>query len=202
MNIVIFYLAKQIVITDSFQNTDNQLIINIDELKKTEILDEFIKFADEPSVNLLTIKTDNIVDGFNKFKKNFKFIYAAGGLIQKDGKYLFIYRLNKWDLPKGKLEMGEEPKEAAIRECEEECGISNLTIINELESTYHIYAYKGTYALKQTFWYSMSTNYQGVLIPQTEEGISNVEWLSLEEIDTKVISNTYPAILKLLKQKG
>jgi 8-oxo-dGTP pyrophosphatase MutT (NUDIX family) len=202
MNIVIFYLAKQIAITDSFQNTDNQLIINIDELKKTEILDEFIKFADEPSVNLLTIKTDNIVDGFNKFKKNFKFIYAAGGLIQKDGKYLFIYRLNKWDLPKGKLEMGEEPKEAAIRECEEECGISNLTIINELESTYHIYAYKGTYALKQTFWYSMSTNYQGVLIPQTEEGISNVEWLSQEEIDTKVISNTYPAILKLLKQKG
>jgi len=42
---------------------------------------------------------------------------------------LFIYRFNKWDLPKGKLDNGESVSECAIREVEEECGIANLKIV-------------------------------------------------------------------------
>ena len=41
---------------------------------------------------------------------------------------LFIYRFNKWDLPKGKLNKGEKKQDCAIREVEEECGICNLQI--------------------------------------------------------------------------
>jgi len=62
--------------------------------------------------------------------------------------YLFL-DLKRWDLPKGKLDMGEGPEAAAIRECEEECGITQLTITKTLEPTYHIYPHKGSYALKK-----------------------------------------------------
>mgnify|MGYP001172252366 CR=1 FL=1 len=111
---------------------------------------------------------------------------------------LFIYRLGKWDLPKGKLEKGENIKECAIREVEEECHINELKIIKELPSTYHCYPYKKSWAFKTTFWYKMTSNYKGVLIPQTEEGIEKVEWLNKEEL-TKVQGNTYLSIKEVLK---
>ncbi|ULT24020.1 NUDIX domain-containing protein [Sphingobacterium sp. E70] len=61
---------------------------------------------------------------FQNLKSKLKIIKAAGGLVKNgDGDYLFIYRLGKWDLPKGKVEDNEKMKEAAVREVEEECGI-------------------------------------------------------------------------------
>ena len=95
--------------------------------------------------------------------------------------------------------MGESPDEAAIRECEEECGITHLTIINELEPTYHIYEHKGSYALKKTYWYTMSTRHTGTLVPQLEENIEKVEWFTKSQIHEIVLSNSYPAILDVIK---
>ena len=57
--------------------------------------------------------------------KSITLIEAAGGLvINRKGEYLFIYRNDKWDLPKGKLEKGERKRQGAVREVEEECGIT------------------------------------------------------------------------------
>ena len=50
-------------------------------------------------------------------------IPAAGGVVIRNEKILFIFRNGKWDLPKGKIDNGETAKEAAIREVAEECGI-------------------------------------------------------------------------------
>ena len=135
---------------------------------------------------------------FEKIKQFFKHIEAAGGLIRQNNCYLFIYRLGKWDLPKGKIDKGENPQQAAIRECEEECAISGLTIENELPNTYHIYPYKGQYALKTTYWFLMSSTYNGLLQPQTEENIEKVEWLDKNAINNQVIKNTYPSVLDLI----
>ena len=199
MNITIYYLSKKIIIHQINQSTENQSFKNLDDLKKEELLDEFKKFANQPNETLLTFETKNLETGFDKFRKAFKYIYAAGGLIEKDNKFLFIFRLKRWDLPKGKLDMGEGPEEAAIRECEEECGITQLTIINELEPTYHIYEYKGSYALKKTYWYTMKTKHEGALVPQLEENIEKVEWFTKSQIHEKVLSNSYPAILDVIK---
>lgn len=198
MNITIFYLSKKIVIQQKNQSTENQSFKNLDNLKKEEILDEFVKFAHQDADTLLTFETENLENGFEKFRKVFKYIYAAGGLIEKDNKFLFIFRLKHWDLPKGKLDMGEGPEEAAIRECEEECGITQLTIAKTLEPTYHIYAHKGSYALKKTYWYAMSTKHEGTLIPQLEENIERVEWFNKSQIQEIVLSNSYPAILSVI----
>ena len=197
MNIVIYYLSKKINLQVKNQNADNQYFTDIDSLKKEQILRIFLNFIDLDD-DLLTFQTESIENGLNKLKKTFKLIYAAGGLIKKEDKFLFIYRLKKWDLPKGKLDIGESPEEAGIRECEEECGISKLKIIKELPSTYHIYKYKGSFALKKTFWYEMLTEHNGILIPQLEENIEKVEWYNQKQITDIVLPNSYPAILDLL----
>ncbi len=124
-------------------------------------------------------------------KNNLYYIEAAGGLIKKENNFLFIYRLGKWDLPKGKLEKGETIEEAAIRECEEECGIKKLNIENKLCSTYHVYKYKGKYALKQTYWYYMTTDYDKQLTPQSEENIEEVRWFTEPDIIKTVFANSY-----------
>ncbi len=199
MNIAIYYLSKKIIIHQINQTTENQSFKNLDLLQQSEIIDEFIRFTHQNDQTLLTFTTKNIKNAFEKFKKAFKFIEAAGGLIEKDNKWLFIFRLKRWDLPKGKLDAGESPEEAAIRECEEECGITKLTITQTLEPTYHIYEHKGGYALKKTYWYSMKTQHTGTLVPQLEEQIERVEWFNRPQIDEIVLPNSYPAILDVIK---
>ncbi len=199
MNITIYYLSKKIILQQKNQSTENQSFINLDSLKKIEIFDEFIKFTKNTNTTELIFETENPESGLEKFRKLFKYIYAAGGLIEKENKYLFIFRLKHWDLPKGKLDLGEGPEEAATRECEEECGITQLTITKTLEPTYHIYQHKGGYALKKTFWYAMTTKHDGILVPQVEEHIEQVEWFSKAEIQDLVLPNSYPAILSVIK---
>jgi 8-oxo-dGTP pyrophosphatase MutT (NUDIX family) len=120
------------------------------------------------------------------FFNNHKLINAGGGLVLNDDKFLWIYRNNMWDLPKGKQELSEEVTVTAIREVQEECGIDKgLTIDRFLVSTFHTYSIKGISVLKRTDWFLMS--YKGEvskLTPQLEEGITNVKWLNkLESIN-------------------
>ncbi len=134
---------------------------------------------------------------WREFKSLFKIEKAAGGkVINSKNETLFIYRFDKWDLPKGKLEKGESIMQCAKREVEEECGVSNLKILKELETTYHIFERKGKTIFKITYWYLMTTNYDGALKPQIEEGIKKVVFKN--KVSTqKALTNTYENI-KLL----
>ena len=73
-----------------------------------------------------------ITENWESFCANYMLIEAAGGLVYnaKD-QLLMIFRNGKWDLPKGKLEVGENIEQCAMREVEEECGISGLTITQQ-----------------------------------------------------------------------
>ncbi len=132
-----------------------------------------------------------------EFKSLFKIQKAAGGkVLNKEDKILFIYRFDKWDLPKGKLDKGESIERCAVREVEEECGVQNLKIIEKLETTYHIFQRKDKIILKITYWFLMKTDFEGVLIPQLEEEI--VEVVFKNDVETKkALENTYENI-KLL----
>ena len=90
----------------------------------------------------------------------FKIIEAAGGFIHNADGALFMYRNNKWDLPKGKIDKGETPKKGAVRECEEECGVSKLKIIKVLPATYHIYTLKGDLIKNAFITSSMGVSYK------------------------------------------
>ena len=127
-------------------------------------------------------------------------IEASGGLVfNKDGDILMIFRNGKWDLPKGKLEIGESVEECAIREVEEECGIYGLDITEKLLETYHTYNLSGKEILKRTYWYKMNTDFNGELIPQIEEGITKVSWVSKDKISDK-LTNSYGNILDVLNR--
>jgi len=139
-----------------------------------------------------------ITDDWENFCSRYIVIKAAGGLVYNDkDQLLMIYRNGKWDLPKGKLEKDEEIKKCAIREVEEECGISNIQIVEELQTTYHTYKLDNKNILKQTFWFKMKSDYQRNLLPQTEEGITQVCWVSRQDIPGKA-KNSYGNIRGLL----
>ena len=122
---------------------------------------------------------------------------AAGGLVyNKKGQILFIFRNGKWDLPKGGTEKGESHEDSAIREVEEETGVTGLKIINKLQKTYHIFKRNGVYKLKITRWYEMQTDFDGETKPQSEEGIEKAVWLNPQEIK-EALKNSYENI-KLL----
>ncbi len=112
-----------------------------------------------------------------------------------------IHRLGMWDLPKGKIEAGETPKKAAIREVKEECGIGKLKITKELPSTYHTYEMKGKKYLKRTFWYEMMCHDDSPLIPQVEEHIDEAKWMTKSALKKMNETNTYRSILEVLNNK-
>ena len=66
-----------------------------------------------------------------------------------------------------------------LREVEEECGISNLTIEKELKATFHLYFHKEKWVLKKTFWYEMSHVGKESLVPQKEEAIEKAAWVKV-----------------------
>ncbi len=127
-------------------------------------------------------------------KQKLPFVLAAGGLVYNDeDQALFIYRNDKWDLPKGHVESGEALEEAAIREVEEETGVRDLTITQFLKTTYHIYKRNGKYKLKITYWYEMTTDYSGDLSPQKKEGIKKAKWKT-EKQAKKALQKSYANI--------
>jgi len=135
---------------------------------------------------------------WKNFKEQFKIIEAAGGVVFNNNNILFIFRMGKWDLPKGKIEKGETIQETAIREVEEECGLKKLTLGDFICSTYHIYKEDEKEVLKISHWYKMYSN-EKVLTPQIEEDITKVEWKNKIQVKN-ALQNTYPNI-KLLLEK-
>ncbi len=199
MNKKIYFDSRYILISESpVQPAENQLIIDAETQSQEQLKNNLNTFIQQSDQNNLILLSKNVNYSFGLVKQVFICIEAAGGLIKNSDKYLFIFRLKKWDLPKGKLDEGETIEHAAIRECEEECAIKELNITGQLPPTYHIYPYKGSFALKTSHWFIMESNYNGILIPQIEENIEKAEWLSKEQILETVTKNTYPAILDVI----
>ncbi|WP_026714489.1 NUDIX hydrolase [Flavobacterium daejeonense] len=127
---------------------------------------------------------------------------AGGGLVyNKKGEVLFIFRNGKWDLPKGGVEKKEEIEQTAIREVEEETGVTNLKITNKLQKTYHIFKRNGVYKLKITHWFEMQTDFEGTPQGQLEEGIEKVAWIPPNKI-SEVLKNSYENIKLLFEEEN
>lgn len=140
-------------------------------------------------------------DLLRDFCEGFDIIKAAGGIVHRSQnnarEYLCIYRLNYWDLPKGKREKTDTDIETtARREIEEETGIGRLHCIRPLPSTYHFYLHKGEYKLKKSFWFEFSTDCTSDPKPQQEEDIETAVFLSKEEI-LKTMPRMYSSIAYL-----
>jgi 8-oxo-dGTP pyrophosphatase MutT (NUDIX family) len=132
------------------------------------------------------------------FRIYFTEVGAAGGLVRHtSGRYLFIEKKGRLDLPKGHIEKGEEPETCAIREVSEECGINGHMIVKPITASYHTYSWEGISYLKKTSWFLM--NYDGEMItePQTSEGITKVEWLFPDELSV-IKGNAWLSLMDLI----
>jgi len=192
--VTIFINERPIYLTDSLEHSaelnyfnykDIDVIALVKQIEREHLLEAYIYKKD----------LDSLLTSFIGY---FKHIEAAGGIVRNDKQeYLFIYRNEVWDLPKGKLEKQEKKQEAAIREVEEETGVQNISIVKPLNNTYHMYTYKNERVFKTTYWFAMETSFVGQLYPQLEEGITRVEWLDQKEIG-HILENTYANIRLLL----
>lgn len=122
---------------------------------------------------------------------------AAGGVVLFDGQFAAIERNGIPDLPKGHVEEGEDTLTAALREVEEETGLRDLKVIQQLPSSWHCYLYENEWRLKQTSWYLMETPDDSQLLPQEEEGITEVVFLGPSDLEW-FLKNTYRSLAETL----
>ncbi|WP_339917320.1 NUDIX hydrolase [Yeosuana marina] len=166
-------------------------------LLNTVNLRRVIKELNTTSIKEVRLIHKNKDKLLKKFLKKMPNVVAGGGKVyNENGDILFIYRNDKWDLPKGKAERRESIEETAIREVTEETGVNGLEIVKPIETTYHIFKRNGRHRIKVTYWFEMKTSFKGNLYAQEEEGITKVEWLNKEQTE-EALQNSY-ANIKLL----
>ncbi|APX99883.1 NUDIX hydrolase [Lacinutrix venerupis] len=193
----IFVNNKPIILTTIVEKeTDfkNFLLKDVD-------IEEAIKVLKKKKINSIRLIHHNEETILKKFLKKLPNVIAGGGKVyNNNNEVLFIFRNNKWDLPKGKAEKNESIEETALREVEEETGVTGLKIVKPLETTYHLFKRNDKLKIKITYWFKMKTNFKGELYPQEAEGITKVQWLNKEK-SLEALNNSYSNIKLLIKSK-
>jgi 8-oxo-dGTP pyrophosphatase MutT (NUDIX family) len=173
--------------------------INLDaDLKQIPSRDElFMRWrSSDPSPFSIQFPTETSRDHW--LETQFQAIHAAGGLVINDEEQiLFMMRRGKWDLPKGKLESGETPEIAALREIEEETGLADLSLMRPLTKTYHLYEEKNQWMFKTSYWFLVHAGKIDTMKPQVEEEITSLQWFNLNQLETAK-QNTFANIRLVL----
>lgn len=180
-------------------NVPGTLVVNYDSIDTFSLLVD-LAYSEEVFFERVIVLHADPSRLLLKLEKLGKLVEAAGGaVLNQHGNLLMIFRNNKWDLPKGKMEKTETPEITAVREVEEECGLGGLTIVRALTPTYHTYKENERLILKKTWWYEMITESKAPLFPQVEEGITRVEWMSELDVN-EALRNTYQSVIEVVKE--
>ncbi|WP_294219799.1 NUDIX domain-containing protein [uncultured Chryseobacterium sp.] len=193
----VFVNEKKLLLSKQSENLEKTL--GYENVTSLEIA---LDLLENTSVKELNVFGENLDEMWSEFQKLFRIIEAAGGLVNNtQGDLLFIKRLGKWDLPKGKMEKGESREESAVREIEEETGLANVELIQFINTTYHIYVERnGDKVLKCTHWFEMNFDGEDTSKPQIEEGITEVAWKNTAQIKDEVFPSTFKNIKLIVKE--
>jgi ADP-ribose pyrophosphatase YjhB (NUDIX family) len=132
---------------------------------------------------------------------------SAGGLVIdfSGSRGLLIGRIDQkdatrarllWSLPKGHIELGESPEEAALREVMEETGIESE--ITRALGVIDFWFMAGGKRIHKTVHHYLFTETGGLLAPQVSE-VDEVAWFPLTEIVERL---AYPDEKKLIARHG
>jgi ADP-ribose pyrophosphatase YjhB (NUDIX family) len=164
-------------------------------------LDLILSFLDAKvptSLRSLYVSARNYETAKQYLRKRFKVVKAAGGLVRKKDKFLMIYRMKKWDLPKGKRERGEKFKQTAVREVEEECNVS-VKLGKKICTTWHTYTMNNRAILKKTKWYVMDVVDDARMRPAVTEDIEETRWMNRKEV-YHALEHSYKSISHVFEQ--
>jgi 8-oxo-dGTP pyrophosphatase MutT (NUDIX family) len=155
---------------------------------------------------MVTLTEDVTIDGISPevlsatLLRTFHLAPAAGGVVLADGQFAAIERHGIPDLPKGHIEEGEDAAHAALREVEEETGLTGLGIVRQLPTSWHCYLYEDEWRLKPTFWFLMTTDNPSNTRPQTDEDITEVTFLGPYDLEW-FLKNTYRSLADTLGEE-
>jgi 8-oxo-(d)GTP phosphatase len=173
----------------------------------------WVQHVDEAEIDLLLNFLDSKVptnllslylsaknyDGIKEYMRSkFKVVKAAGGLVRKKDKFLMIYRMKKWDLPKGKKERGEKSNRTAVREVEEECNVS-VRLGKKICTTWHTYTMNKRAMIKKTRWYIMDVLDDTRMRPAEVEDIEETRWMNGKEV-YHALEHSYKSISYVFEQ--
>ncbi len=97
--------------------------------EETTTLEIAIDLLENTSTSEINIYGENLEQIWEELTGMLRVVEAAGGIVfNQENKILFIHRLGRWDLPKGKIEPEESLENAALRELEEETGLTELIL--------------------------------------------------------------------------
>jgi 8-oxo-dGTP pyrophosphatase MutT (NUDIX family) len=204
MSLKIYFNEKPVYLCDEIDEkikeiTSHPDAVFIDELS-THAINALLHEIKKDDFHAGVIYNENLEQLKKAFFRHFTVIEASGGIVQNEKKeILFIFRRNKWDLPKGKLEDNESLLECAIREIEEETGVTDLVFRSKIGETYHTYKEYGKTFMKISHWFSFSCDKPQKLKPQTEEDITETVWVKETEINNP-LGNTYQNIADIIEK--
>ncbi|MEO8960503.1 MAG: NUDIX domain-containing protein [Ginsengibacter sp.] len=202
-HLIIYFEDKPVFLCDEITTEIQEYkhhpdAVYIDELS-TAAISSLLHEINKPRFHAGIIFNSDFLKLKKEFFKHFDLIKAAGGLVTNaDRKILLIFRREKWDLPKGKLDDGETIPECAKREVQEETGLQQLEVGKPIQITYHTYEQFGKHILKESHWYAMKATGSEKLVPQIEEDITQIVWAKKEDLN-KYYSKTFPTIIEVLK---
>ena len=183
---------------DQILSDPNMIRFSLGGSQDIHSLVDMVEVSD--SLHRVCIPTSDIRGTYKAICAEFLEVNAGGGLVSnRRGDYLLISRNGMWDLPKGHQDPGEDIQVTALREVQEETGISELEVRELICITDHCYKRNGIWHLKHTWWYDMLYTDPTDLTPQTEEDITKAAWVARSSLPPYLL-NTYPSIQEVFHE--
>lgn len=112
---------------------------------------------------------------------------SAGGVVFRMVEGVPLYLLirdsyKNWGFPKGHLESGEQPEAAAVREVNEETGLSDLSLRGLIDTIDWHFRFRGRLIHKICYFFLMETA-ESSTSPQRTEGITACRWLRFDQAE-------------------
>lgn len=126
---------------------------------------------------------------------------SAGGVVFRldAGQPLYLLirdSYQNWGFPKGHLEPGERPEDAALREVAEETGLCDLVAKRAIDTIDWFFRFRGQLIHKVCHFYLMET-VESDTSPQEAEGITACQWVRFEEAESLISYANARDVLRL-----